>query len=170
MIKDSGTRMEFDTGAVRDIQEGKGRCDLLPLKVVADTLWMAGEETGWEILNELHKYQTAGGIECLFETMRAFINERFDDDVSTAILEVSKHFEAGAKKYGERNWEKGIPESSYIDSAVRHYLKWLRGDDDEPHDRAFLWNIMCLIWTHENITIKCAGAGLSTVEAATKND
>ena len=29
-IKDSGERREFDTGAVRDIQEGKGRMDLLP--------------------------------------------------------------------------------------------------------------------------------------------
>ena len=34
-IKDSGERKEFSTGAVRDIQEGKGRCDLLPLDVVA---------------------------------------------------------------------------------------------------------------------------------------
>ena len=70
----------------------------------------------------------------------------------TMLLEVSKHFEEGAKKYGENNWQKGIPESSYIDSAVRHYLKWLRGDDDERHDRAFVWNIICLIWTHEHIT------------------
>ena len=30
-LKDSGARREFGTGAVRDIQEGKGRCDLLPL-------------------------------------------------------------------------------------------------------------------------------------------
>ena len=29
-IKDSGNRREFDTGAVRDMSEGKGRCDLLP--------------------------------------------------------------------------------------------------------------------------------------------
>lgn len=35
MIKDSGERREFSTGAVRDIQEGKGRCDLLPLDIVA---------------------------------------------------------------------------------------------------------------------------------------
>ena len=34
MIKDSGERREFQSGAVRDIQEGKGRCDLLPLDVV----------------------------------------------------------------------------------------------------------------------------------------
>ncbi len=30
VIKDSGTRQQFSTGAHRDIQEGKGRYDLLP--------------------------------------------------------------------------------------------------------------------------------------------
>ena len=34
-IKDSGDRTEFSTGAVRDMREGKGRCDLMPLEVVA---------------------------------------------------------------------------------------------------------------------------------------
>ena len=37
-IKDSGSRREFGTGAVRDIQEGKGRCDLMPLDVVGTVL------------------------------------------------------------------------------------------------------------------------------------
>ena len=35
MIKDSGERTKFDSGAVRDMHGGKGRCDLLPLDVVA---------------------------------------------------------------------------------------------------------------------------------------
>ena len=34
VIKDSGTRREFETGAVRDIQEGKGRYDLLPWEAI----------------------------------------------------------------------------------------------------------------------------------------
>ena len=34
-IKDSGNRRAFESGAVRDIQEGKGRCDLMPLRVAA---------------------------------------------------------------------------------------------------------------------------------------
>ena len=63
------------------------------------------------------------------------------------LLETAKHFEQGAKKYGDYNWQKGIPVKSYIDSAVRHYLKHLRGDADERHDRAFVWNILCCIWT-----------------------
>lgn len=33
-IQDSGERTEFSTGAVRDLHEGKGRFDLLPLNAV----------------------------------------------------------------------------------------------------------------------------------------
>ena len=35
MIQDSGNRREFESGAVRDVQEGKGRMDLLPLDVIS---------------------------------------------------------------------------------------------------------------------------------------
>ena len=34
MIKDSGERTKFETGAVRDMHEGKGRFDLLPMCVL----------------------------------------------------------------------------------------------------------------------------------------
>ena len=34
-LKDSGNRREFASGAVRDMADGKGRCDLLPLDVIA---------------------------------------------------------------------------------------------------------------------------------------
>lgn len=34
MIADSGNRTTYNTGAVRDIQIGKGRCDLLPLDII----------------------------------------------------------------------------------------------------------------------------------------
>lgn len=153
-IKDSGTRRNFESGAVRDIQEGKGRCDLLPLDVVAH--YMKDD-----ILKNISEYVKTGNIDRLEETLNLANEIMFSDqnDIldfrsrSHMILEVSKHFEEGAKKYGEFNWQKGIPQSSYIDSSVRHYLKWLRGDTDEPHDRAFVWNILCLIWTAQNIKI-----------------
>lgn len=91
MIKDSGDRTQFNTGAVRDMHTGKGRMDLLPV---------------------------------------------------TAIIELSKHCEAGAMKYGERNVDKGIPQHSLIDSGLRHLVKYLRGDTDENHLVAAAWNIM----------------------------
>ena len=153
MIKDSGTRREFETGAVRDIQEGKGRCDLLPLDIVGRILNLdeCGCSGAGDILVHLNRFQNTGEIHHLIDVIKKFYNIRYNCSLEDMFLEVSKHFEEGAKKYGEYNWQKGIPTHCYIDSAVRHYLKWLRGDDDEPHDRAFVWNILCCMWTHVNI-------------------
>lgn len=143
-ILDSGNRTEFDTGAVRDIQEGKGRCDLLPLDVVAKYLCThANGDLVILSISEFTKTNEHVYLRVALDKFRAEI----DWDQPTLLLEVAKHFEEGCKKYGERNWEKGIPTARYIDSAIRHYLKWLRGDKDEPHDRAFCWNILCCIWT-----------------------
>ncbi|MBW1973802.1 MAG: hypothetical protein JRI44_13350 [Deltaproteobacteria bacterium] len=100
ITKDSGTRQKFDSGAVRDIQQGKGRFDLLPpiaIKMVADV------------------------------------------------------FERGAIKYGDRNWEKGIPLSRYIDSALRHTFQVLQGLDDEDHASQAAWNLLCFVETRERI-------------------
>lgn len=152
MIKDSGNRTEYETGAVRDIQEGKGRCDLLPLDVVAQLFSNDHDDESAMIMNSLYEYRSSHTVQYLRDILTQFMFDVAFPDMCTALIEVSKHFEEGAKKYGEYNWQKGIPESSYIDSAVRHYLKWLRGDKDEQHDRAFVWNIMCLIWTHQHIT------------------
>lgn len=96
MIKDSGNRREFASGAVRDMAEGKGRFDLMP----------------W-----------------------------------AALMEVSKHCENGAKKYGEHNVDKGLPTSSFMDSAVRHLAKHIDGWTDEPHLIAAAWNILWAIQT-----------------------
>jgi hypothetical protein len=90
-ISDNGEKREFETGAVRDTHEGKGRCDLLP---------------------------------------------------AAAILRLSKHYEAGAKKYADRNWEKGQPISVLLDSGLRHLFKYLDGYVDEDHLAAAVWNIL----------------------------
>lgn len=91
MIKDSGERTEFSTGAVRDMKRGVGRMDLLP--------WYG-------------------------------------------IMEVSKHCEEGAEKYGEHNVDKGIPLHSLCDSAARHLAKFIAGETDEDHLRAAAWNLL----------------------------
>lgn len=91
MIKDSGERTEFSTGAVRDMKRGVGRMDLLP--------WYG-------------------------------------------IMEVSKHCEEGAEKYGEHNVDKGIPLHSLCDSAARHLAKLIAGETDEDHLRAAAWNLL----------------------------
>ena len=142
-ILDSGTRREFATGAVRDITEEKGRCDLLPLDVVAALF----EDS---VLEHLHHFQTNGKMEDLARALGSFCAQQYKGDKYTMLLEVSRHYADGCKKYGEDNWKKGIPLKSYIDSSTRHYLKHRRGDTDEPHERAFVWNILSAIWTCEH--------------------
>lgn len=136
-ILDSGDRTEFESGAVRDMRVGKGRCDLLPLDVAYNI-------SAHPALGYIASFVDTGGDGHLYNAIR---ESRIFPDINTMLLEVAKHFEEGANKYGDDNWKKGIPTNVYIDSAVRHYLKFLRGDKDEPHDRAFCWNILCCIWT-----------------------
>lgn len=58
------------------------------------------------------------------------------------IMEVSKHCEEGAEKYGEHNVDKGIPLHSLCDSAARHLAKFICGEIDEDHLRAACWNLL----------------------------
>lgn len=59
-----------------------------------------------------------------------------------AIIEVSKHCENGAKKYGEHNVNRVIPTHSLLDSAMRHAAKYLDGQNDEDHLLAAAWNLL----------------------------
>lgn len=151
-ILDSGERRQFDTGAVRDICEGKGRCDLLPLDIIVD-LFIGDLEA--DIIGEIARFRSDGHRDHLLGAIEAFTlvfkngvkGCPHKNRVGDVILEAAMHFEEGAKKYGENNWQKGIPVHCYIDSALRHFLKFIRGDTDEPHDRAFVWNLLCCAWT-----------------------
>lgn len=103
IIKDSGERTQFydsngNPTAVRDMQEGKGRFDLLPMCV---------------------------------------------------LMRLAQHYEAGSLKYGDRNWEKGIPCHSFADSAMRHFVKYMDGWTDEDHLIAAIWNLCGLAWNEE---------------------
>ena len=91
-IKDSGERREFETGAVRDIQEGvKGRCDLMPLDVVAELLNDA-------IVGKIDYFFRTSSILYLYEAINLFC-EKQKRTLPDMLLEVSIHFSEGAKKY-----------------------------------------------------------------------
>jgi len=142
-VTDSGTKRVFDSGAHRDNSEGKGRCDLLPLLEASEFL----EED--KVLTALAQFletqdprHIEGALQSSLDTVPQFHNCKI-----TLLLEASKQFEEGAEKYGENNWKLGIPVNVFLDSAIRHYLKTLRGDTDEPHWRAFAWNLLSALWT-----------------------
>ena len=138
----NGQRRTFETGSMRDVSEGKGRCDLLPLGVIGVLL-------SDEILLKIEDYIRRGNHNDLFWVLR-YIGRTYYDSPYFMFLDVAKQYEDGAKKYESRNWEKGQPLHVYIDSGVRHYLKFKAGLADEPHLRAFVWNILGAIWTHIN--------------------
>ena len=147
-IKDSGERRQFETGAVRDIQAGKGLPHLMPMYVIGHYYTVGNPdrpEIG-AILDHIGYFledNNTGHLQC---ALVFFKNVAYEKSSEAMFLDVSVHFEEGAEKYGLNNWQKGIPAECYIDSALRHFFKWLRGDQDEPHDRAFVWNLMCCIW------------------------
>lgn len=45
---------------------------------------------------------------------------------------------------------EGLPTHSFVDSGVRHLLKIARGDKDEPHNNAFVWNMLGILWNDEH--------------------
>lgn len=58
----------------------------------------------------------------------------------------AKHLTAGAveKGYGKRNWmqAEGVEEMErFRESAARHFVQWLRGDRDEDHAAAVIFNL-----------------------------
>ena len=76
------------------------------------------------------------------------------DLMSPFVLERdARHLENGARKYGDRNWEKGQPLSRYYDSAVRHLNKFMMGHTDEDHLAAARWNIAALMHTQHMIEV-----------------
>lgn len=57
----------------------------------------------------------------------------------------------GAAHYGDRNWEKGMPLSVFLESLMRHTLSVMQGKDDEDHLAAILFNAGAMIHGQEMI-------------------
>ena len=76
---------------------------------------------------------------------------RFDLIPAYALKRLAIHYENGARKYGDRNWEKGQPIGRYIDSARRHINAYLNGSDEEDHLAAVAWNALAAIETEHRV-------------------
>lgn len=65
------------------------------------------------------------------------------------LTRLSKWFELGGRKYGDRNWEKGMFYSRYTASMFRHVIAWMKGDESEDHLSAIAWNALAIIHHQE---------------------
>lgn len=69
----------------------------------------------------------------------------------SALLRVSHHMEDSLSDHEERNWEKGIPMHSFLDSAMRHLFKYMDGCTDEDHLAAAATNVLMAMWTEDHM-------------------
>lgn len=78
------------------------------------------------------------------------------DLVSPIGLEaVARTCAEGAAKYGDWNWEKGMPVHDLLNHAIRHIYRYLAGDRSEPHLPHAAWGLLAAIhsdelWPHLN--------------------
>ncbi len=78
---------------------------------------------------------------------------RYDLVSPIGLRRLAVHYENGAAKYGDKNWEKGQPVSRYLDSAIRHLYSYLAGSRDEDHLAAVAWNAFAAIHTIEKVAL-----------------
>ena len=76
---------------------------------------------------------------------------RYDLLPTRTIHALAIHYQKGADKYADRNWEKGIPISEFVDSALRHAFQFLQRETDENHLIAAIWNLCGAYDTLERI-------------------
>lgn len=73
------------------------------------------------------------------------------------LVRWADHLSKGAKKYEKRNWMKADGEEEqerFRSSAIRHFVQWVNGENDEDHAAATFFNINA----YEYVTwkLKCA--------------
>lgn len=51
-----------------------------------------------------------------------------------ALAELVRVYTIGAKKYDDRNWEKGLAFSRVFDAMQRHAWAWQSGETHDPED------------------------------------
>jgi hypothetical protein len=83
-----------------------------------------------------------------------------------AIDALAKVMEQGSIKYAPRNWELGLPLSSFLDSGLRHVFKLLGGQTDEDHASLALWNMACFVHTRRQIELGLLPAELDDLPAS----
>jgi hypothetical protein len=67
---------------------------------------------------------------------------RYDLITPVGLRRLAQTCAEGAQKYGDYNWQKGIPASEMLNHAIRHIYLWLEGDTDEDHLAHAAWNIL----------------------------
>lgn len=141
VTKDSGTRQTFDSGMVRDTQDGKLRFDLAfdgPL------CWALFDGTPQAYLAQAAKeWYEHGGVNLAANVVRE-IARLEKCSVFVLMEQYAALMMRGAVKYTERNWMQATGEaelSRFTSSFCRHLKQYLNGEVDEDHKAAVMFNL-----------------------------
>lgn len=80
---------------------------------------------------------------------------RYDLISPIGLREVARACAEGAAKYGDWNWEKGMPVHDLLNHVLAHIYQFLGGDRSEPHLGHAAWGMLAAIhslelWPHLN--------------------
>lgn len=74
---------------------------------------------------------------------------RYDLISPIGLAAVARACQEGAAKYGDFNWERGMPAHDLLNHALRHIYVWLSGDRKEDHLGHAAWGLMGAIHSLE---------------------
>jgi hypothetical protein len=101
-----------------------------------------------DMIREL-RMKTADGEKVRFETgaVRSSDAEstRYDLISPIGLEAVARACAEGAAKYGDFNWEKGMPVHDLLNHALRHVYQYLAGDRSEEHLGHAAWGLLAAI-------------------------
>ena len=87
-----------------------------------------------------------------------------------ALAAASASFEYGAKKYSDRNWEKGLPWQQLIDSLKRHLEDFERGHDRDDGEGGSGLHQVCMIGASAMMLIASVVRNIGTDDRLIKVD
>lgn len=162
VVKDSGERRIFSTGAQRDAGAGKGFFDCIPTMPLLRVAVGLGRPSQLELDHPrgsmiVHILQWKDGDNeqdhlakaCFlaFHQMGPTKDEYWGGIAYEGLERLAQLYEVGAvgKGYGKHNWKKGMPKSVFLNSLLRHAFKVGANWDDEDHLAAVIFNAFCLM-------------------------
>ena len=77
--------------------------------------------------------------------------DRFDLIPPDILLELAELYGMGAKKYDDRNWQKGFKWGRVVRALLSHLTRWLMGEkhdkeDGQRHLISVIWCAIALAW------------------------
>ena len=71
------------------------------------------------------------------------------------LRRIAETYGEGSGKYGDYNWEKGIPTKSLMDHAMAHINQYNLGDRSEDHLAHAAWNLIAIMHNEELLPEMC---------------